>query len=154
METDQRVRAFRRTLPVVLAAACVALLAGCSGGIRDSTAQAVEEGSSSMATAVLAVDLDASGLLMSAATSTALDDALEELGTTRTTVLGLPATVQQDRAVRDEALAVLDDCVSAVSVATQVLSSEDGRPSMAEAGALLDSAAARLSSLESRLGSP
>jgi nicotinamidase-related amidase len=107
-----------------------------------------------MATAVLAVQLDTSGRLTSAATSTALDDALKELGTTRTTVLGLPATVRQDRAVRDETLAVLDDCVSAVSVATEAVSSEDGRPSMAETGALLESAAARLSGLESRLGSP
>jgi hypothetical protein len=153
METDRRARTSRGTLPVALAV-CAALLAGCSGGIRDSTAQAVEEGASSMATAVLAVQLDTSGRLTSAATSTALDDALKELGTTRTTVLGLPATVQQDRAVRDETLAVLDDCVSAVSVATEAVSSEDGRPSMAEAGAVLESAAARLSGLESRLGSP
>jgi hypothetical protein len=152
METGRRAWASRSTLPVVLAAACAALLAGCSGGIRDSTAQAVEEGSSSMATAVLAVRLDASGRLTSSATSTALDDALEELAKTRTDVLELAATVHSDRTVRDEALAVLDDCVSAVSVATQAIASEDGQPSMAEAGALLESAAGRLSALKGRLG--
>jgi hypothetical protein len=154
METGRRAWTSRRMLPVALVVGCSVLLSGCSGGVRDSTAQAVEEGSSSMATATLAVRLDVSGRLTPAATSTALDDALEELGKIRTDVLELPVTVQSERQLRDEALAVLDDCVSAVSVATQAIASRDGQPSLAQAGALLDSAAARLSGLESRLGSP
>jgi hypothetical protein len=130
------------------------LLAGCSGGgVRDSVTQALEESTSSVATARLAAELDASGKLSTAATSTALDDALKELGKARTIVVGLSTTVQKDRELRDEALAVMDNCVSAVAAAAEAVSSQDGRPSLSEGGGLMESAAARLSALQERLGS-
>jgi hypothetical protein len=142
-------------LPAVLAVVGSALLAGCSGGgVQGSVVQAVEQGASSVATAQLAVDLDESGRLTSAATSTALDDALEELGKARTDVLELSATVHRDREMRDEALAVLDECVSAVSRTTEAVSSRDGQPAVVEGAAALESAAARLADLEIRWGIP
>lgn len=154
METDRRARTPLRTLIVVLAAVFLALLAGCSGGVREPVAQAVEEAAASTATAALSLDLEASGRLTAAATSTALEDALKELGKTRTTVLELSPTVQHDRTVRHEALAALDDCVSAVSAASEAVASEDGRPTLAEAGALLASAGTQLEGLENRWDLP
>lgn len=142
----------RFLLVFLIVPACSMLLAGCTSGLRDAVSQAVDESSASVATAGLAADLDASGKLTRAATSTALEDALKELGQTRTTVVELSATGQTERELRDEALAAMDECVYAVSAAADAVSSKDGRPSAAQGSRLLESAAARLSELKTRLG--
>lgn len=128
------------------------LLAGCSGGVRDAVSQAVDQGSASVATARLAAGLGASGKMTEAAASTALDDALKELATSRTAVVELSAPGQDDRRLRQDALAALDAAVSAVAEAANAAASHDGRPSAADADRLLVSAADRLSELKSRLG--
>jgi hypothetical protein len=145
----------RRSLaPAAVALGCAVLLAGCSGGgLQDAVVQAVEQAASSVATARLAAELEDAGRLTPAAASTSLDDALKELGTARTNVLELSATVQDEREVRDEALAVMDECVAAVAATADAVSSHDGRPPLDEGRAALQSAAQQLADLERELGS-
>ncbi|MGX1161999.1 hypothetical protein FBY31_3945 [Arthrobacter sp. SLBN-100] len=137
----------------VLAAgfAAFALLTGCSGtGSTISTA--VEDSASAIATARLALSLDSAGKLTKAATSTALDDALKELETSRDSVLKLPTASEEDRESVHEALIVLDLCAAAMTTARNAVASGDGAPSISDGGQQLSEAADRLSRLIAKDG--
>jgi hypothetical protein len=137
----------------VLALGLCLLLGACSGGgVPTTVLQAVDDGISAVGTARLATAMDSSGQLTDAAASTALVDALTELGKARTTVVQLSPAVQEDRELRGVALAAMDDCTSAMLAAAEALSSEDGHPSLADAQDRLESAGATLSDLKNRLG--
>lgn len=92
--------------------------------------------------------------LTDAAASTAVDDALTELGKARTTLVQLSPAVQEDRDLRGAALTVKDDCTAAMTAAAEALASRDGRPSLTEAEGRMKSAAAALSDLRNQLGGP
>lgn len=132
-----------------------ALLSGCSGasgGTRDSVSTALKDSSSAVATARLALALDAGGKLTMAATSTTLDDVLKDLETTRTTVLQLSPTVQDDRETRREALTVLDESIAGVTTAQDAIASTDGSPTLQDGDKLLENAAGRMATLKNQLG--
>ncbi|MGY2746597.1 hypothetical protein ACQCSU_01520 [Pseudarthrobacter sp. O4] len=96
--------------------------------------------------------MDASGQLTDVAASTALEDARQQLGKARTTVLELSPMVQEDRDVRGAALSVMNECMAAMVAVIESASGADGAPSIAETDSLLESAADRLSELKKRLG--
>lgn len=138
-----------------LLAACLtalAVLAGCSGGTGSTVSTAVQDSSSAMATARLALDLESAGRLTRAAGATALEDALKELQASRNSVLKLSPGSEEDRSTVREVLAVLDACTSALTTARDAVSSDDGAPSLADGQRELASAADRLSRLDAKAG--
>jgi hypothetical protein len=112
----------------------------------------VKDSSSAVATARLALGLDASGKLTMAATATTLDDSLKELETARTSLLQLSPTVQNDRDLRREALAVLDEGISGLTTAQDAVASTDGSPTIQDGDQLLKAAAGQMSALTAQLG--
>jgi hypothetical protein len=133
---------------------CSAFLSGCSGatgGVPDAVSTALDDSSSAVATARLALRLDATGKFTKAATSTTLDDVLKEIEASRTTVLRLSPAVQDDRDVRRDALTVLDGCIAGLTTARDAVASDDGAPPVPAGETLLASAADRLSDLKMRL---
>lgn len=145
-------RRTKGSLCLLAAGLCLLLVACTGGGVPQSVSQAVDESIAAVGTARLAAAMDSSGQLTDAAASTALDDALMELGNARTTLVKLSPTGQEDRDLRDGALAVMDDCISAMLATAEALSSGEGRPSLAEPQDRLESAAAALADLKNRLG--
>ncbi|MDQ0863839.1 hypothetical protein [Arthrobacter globiformis] len=145
-----------RTSPqVLLTAACLgALLTACSAGsaVTDTVSTAAEDSSSAIATAKLAVGLDSDGKLTRAATSTALDDALKEVQTSRDTVLRLSPTSPEDRQVREDALRVLDSSAAGLTTARDAVSSDDGGPSLSDGARALAAAEDALSQLTAKVG--
>lgn len=134
---------------VVLALA----LTGCSStGFRGAVTQAVKESASAVESGRLAYELGSAGKLTPAATSTTLDDARDELEKTRTTVGGLQATGQDDLAMRNETLAILNDSIAAVLGAADAGSGVEGSPSPTETEAELRSVSSRLADLQTKLG--
>jgi hypothetical protein len=137
-------------------AACLAALAfltSCSGGgITDAVSTALEDSSSAIATARLAVRQDSNGKLTAAATSTALDDALKELTASRDSVLRLAPSTPEDREAVQEALAVLDRCTAGLITARDAVASDDGTPSLSDGDRDLAAAAGRLSELTAKEG--
>jgi len=145
-------RTGRRTLAAV---ACLgAVLTSCSAGsaVRDTVSTAAQDSSSAIATAKLAVGLDSGGRLTKAATSTALDDALKEVQTSRDTVLRLSATSADDRQVREEALKVLDSSAASLTTARNAVSSDGGGPSLSDGDKALAAAEDALEQLTSKVG--
>ncbi|HJW01395.1 MAG TPA: hypothetical protein VJ617_20075 [Arthrobacter sp.] len=139
----------------VLAACLAALtvLTSCSGGgITDTVSTAVEDSSSAIATARLALRQDSAGKLTRAATSTALDDALKELTASRDSVLRLAPSTAADRAAVHEALTVLDGCTASLATARDAVASDDGIPSLPDGDRDLAAAADRLSALTAMEG--
>jgi methylphosphotriester-DNA--protein-cysteine methyltransferase len=135
-------------------AACLTMasvLAGCSGtGSTISTA--VEDSSSAIATARLALHLESSGKLTRAATSTALADSLKELETSRKTVLELSPATEMERQAVQEALGVLDHCAASLTDARDAAASNDGGPTLPDGERELAAAADRLSALGTKDG--
>ncbi|MDQ0676148.1 MULTISPECIES: hypothetical protein [Micrococcaceae] len=136
----------------------LAVLTGCSG-TGSTLSTAVEDSASAIATARLALSLDAAGKLTGAATSTALDDALKELATSRNSVLKLSPASEEDRQSVQEALSVLDACTSSLTTARDAVnggdggpSLSDGAPSLSDGGQQLSEAADRLSQLSAKDG--
>jgi hypothetical protein len=113
---------------------------------------AAQDSSSAIATAKLAVGLDAGGRLTKAATSTALDDALKEVQTSRDTVLRLSPASPEDRQVREEALKVLDSSAASLTTARNAVSSDGGGPSLSDGDKALASAEDALEQLTSKVG--
>ncbi|HEY3574268.1 MAG TPA: hypothetical protein VGK98_10635 [Arthrobacter sp.] len=145
-------RTGRRTLAAV---ACLgAVLTSCSAGsaVKDTVSTAAQDSSSAIATAKLAVGLDAGGRLTKAATSTALDDALKEVQTSRDTVLRLSPASPEDRQVREEALKVLDSSAASLTTARNAVSSDGGGPSLSDGDKALASAEDALEQLTSKVG--
>jgi hypothetical protein len=135
-------------------AACLAALAvvsGCSG-TTGTISTAVQDSSSAIATARLALSLDAAGKLTDAATATALDDALKELQTSRGSVLKLAPANDEDRDSVQEALTILDDCTAALTTARGAVASSTGTPTLTEGETRLAAAADRLSRLAAKEG--
>lgn len=130
------------------------LLGACADGIPRSVLQAVDATSSAVASARLAAALDSSGQLTEAAATTAVKDALVEVGQARATLVQLSPTSQTDRTLRAEALAVIEDCTSAMTAAAEALASDDRHPALTDAEGRMGSAAAVLSELRNRLGGP
>ncbi|SKB99065.1 hypothetical protein SAMN05660473_03476 [Arthrobacter sp. 49Tsu3.1M3] len=153
---SQRSRtAFRRAWLVCAGVAGAVLLSGCAGApgsVPDTVFTAVKDSSSAVATARLALGLDASGKLTMAATATTLDDSLKELETARTSLLQLSPTVQNDRDLRREALAVLDEGISGLTTAQDAVASTDGSPTIQDGDQLLKAAAGQMSALTAQLG--
>lgn len=135
--------------------ACAVLLNGCTGAassVPDSVSTALKDSSSAVATARLALGLDAAGKLTTAATATTLENSLKELETARTTVLQLSPAVQDDRETRREALTVLDESIAGVTTAQDAVASTDGSPTLQDGDKLLENAAGRTATLETQLG--
>jgi hypothetical protein len=135
-------------------AACLtalAVLSGC-GGASSTVSTAVEDSHSAMATAQLALRLDAAGKLTRAATATALDDALKELQTSRDSVLRLAPGTAEERESVQEALSVLDGCIASLTTARDAVASDDGDPSLPDGDRALAAAADRLSALMAKDG--
>lgn len=131
--------------------AALAVLSGC-GGASSTVSTAVEDSHSAMATAQLALRLDAAGRLTKAATATALDDALKELQASRDSVLKLAPGSADERESVQEALTVLDGCAASLTTARDSVASNDGEPSLPDGGRALAAAARRLSALMAKDG--
>ncbi|MBT2522039.1 hypothetical protein [Arthrobacter sp. ISL-28] len=147
--------AHRRSL-LVLSVAFLAFLTGCtgqSGGTWHVLSTAVGDSASAIAAARLALGLDSAGKLTTAATSTALDDALRELQASRDTVLRLTPSTPEDRAVRQETLTVLDTCAAGLTTARDAVFSGNGSPSLADGDRALKSGADSLSQLKTKVDS-
>jgi hypothetical protein len=144
---SQRSRtALRGAWLVCAGVAGAVLLSGCTsapGSVRDSVSTALKDSSSAVATARLALGIDAGGKLTMAAAATTLDDSLKELETARTTLLQLSPAVQNDRGIRREALTVLDESISGLTTAQDAVASADGSPTLQYGDQLLEAAAGR-----------
>lgn len=112
----------------------------------------MQDSSSAIATARLAIRQDSDGKLTRAATSTALDDALKELTASRDSVLRLAPSTAEDREAVLEALTVLDGCTAGLTTARDAVASDDGTPSLADGDRELRAAAGRLSELTAKGG--
>ena len=145
-------RAAHRTPVLAACLAALAVLTSCSGGVADTVSTAVEDSSSAIATARLALSQDAAGKLTTAATATALDDALKELQASRDSVLRLAPGTAEDRDAVQEALTVLDGCTIGLTTARDAVASDDGTPSLSEGDRELETAAGRLSELTEKEG--
>ncbi|MBT2530933.1 hypothetical protein J7E83_02100 [Arthrobacter sp. ISL-48] len=138
-----------------LLAACVAALAvltACSGGVTETVTTAVKDSASAVATARLAMAQDMAGKLTRAATSTALDDALKEVQTSRDTVLKLSPATPEDRDAQQEALAALDSCSAGFNTARNAVSTDDGGPSLSDGDHALATAEDALKNLKAKVG--
>ncbi|GAA1763631.1 hypothetical protein GCM10009712_10290 [Pseudarthrobacter sulfonivorans] len=135
---------------LALLTSCV--LAGCSGGVQDSVTTAVEDSSSAIATARLALTQITDGKLTQAATATTLDDALKELQTSRDTVAKLSPATPEGRDAVAEALDVLDGCAAGLTTARNAVASADGTPAIADGSQALATAADRLAELSAKDG--
>jgi hypothetical protein len=129
-----------------------AFLTGC-GGVTDTVSTAVEDSASAMATAQLALGQESAGKLTAAAASTALDDSLRELQTSRDAVVRLSPSTPEDREVRQEALTVLDARAAGLNTAREAVAGGGGAPSPDGGQQALEDAAGRLSDLKSKVGS-
>jgi hypothetical protein len=144
----------RQALHAVACLGALTVLTSCSTGsaVTDTVSTAAQDSSSAIATAKLAVGLDSGGKLTRAATSTALDDALKEVQSSRDTVLRLSPTSPEDRLVRDEALKVLDSSAASLTTARNAASSDDGGPSLSDGDRALAAAEDALSQLTAKVG--
>jgi hypothetical protein len=141
------------SLAMMLVALMVAL-GGCAtagGGVPGSVSRAVDQSTSAVATSRLALVLNSGARLTRAAASTTLSDMLGELESARASVLELPATVQDERMLRHQAVTAIDDAVAGAVKAQEAVASDDGSPSIDEGKAALDTAADRLADLKQRL---
>jgi hypothetical protein len=146
-------RAAHRTPVLAAWLAALAVLTSCSGGgITDAVSTALEDSSSAIATARLALSQDSAGKLTTAATTTALDDALKELQASRDSVLRLAPSTAGDRDTVQEALTVLDGCTAGLTTARDAVSSDDGTPFLSDGDRDLETAAGRLSELTAKEG--
>jgi hypothetical protein len=141
---------------IPLIAACLGtlvFLTSCGAGVTETVSKAVQDSSSAIATARLALGQDSAGKLTRAATATTLDDALKEFQTSRDTVIKLSPSTAEDRAAVQEALTVLDGCAAGLTTSREAVSSDDGAPSLADGERELASAADRLDQLTAKEGS-
>lgn len=146
----------RFTLPSLAALACLslALLTGCSGGTSQSVSTAVKDSSSAVATARIALRQDMDGKLTRAAAATSLDDELKEIQTSRSTVLKLSPSTQEDRDTQKQALDVLDQCAAGFATARAALAGNDGgTPSLPDGDKALADAQDALKQLEDKVES-
>lgn len=149
----------------VLCLALALLLTGCSGGISESVSTAAQDSSSAVATARIALRQDMDGKLTRAATATALEDALKEIETSRSTVQKLSPADQQDRDTQRQALDVLQQCAAGFYTARAAISADDagsqpsqgaspsGAPSLADGDKALAAAQDALDQLSQKVGS-
>lgn len=137
-----------------LALAALALLTGCGGGTIESVSTAVKDSSSAVATARIALRQDMDGKLTKAALSTALDDELKEVQSSRNTVLNLSPATQDERVAQKQALDVLDQCAAGFATARAALAANDGgAPSLPDGEKALADAQDALKQLEGTVGS-
>jgi uncharacterized phage infection (PIP) family protein YhgE len=138
--------------------AVLTVLTGCSGGssggsgVNESVSTAVQNSSSAIATSRLVLQQISDGRLTRAASSTALDDALKELQTSRDTVAKLAPGTGEDRDTVAAALEVLDGCAAGLSTARTAVASSDGTPAIADGSRELAAAADRLAQLSAKEG--
>ncbi|MDT0169699.1 hypothetical protein [Pseudarthrobacter sp. BRE9] len=138
----------------LLALAALALLTGCGGTTAESVSTAVKDSFSAVATARIALRQDMDGKLTKAALSTAVDDELKEVQSSRSTVLNLSPATQEDRATQQQALDVLDQCATAFATARAALAANDGgAPSLPDGDKALADAQDALKQLEGKVGS-
>ncbi|MHC6591658.1 hypothetical protein [Arthrobacter sp. C152] len=143
-----------RKFLAAVALAALAALTACGGSTSESVSTAVKDSSSAVATARLALHQDLDGKLTRAATSTAVDDGLKEVQTSRDTVLKLSAATQEDRDTQTQALDVLERCAAGFATARTALSATDGgAPSLADGDQALAAAQDALKQLEDKVGS-
>jgi hypothetical protein len=145
-------RTGRRALLAVACLGALAVLTSCSGAVADTVSTAAEDSASAIATARLAIRQDADGKLTRAATSTALEDALKEVQTSRDTVLRLSPASPGDRQVREDALKVLDSSAAGLTTARDAVASDDGGPSLTDGNRALAAAEDALSQLTTKVG--
>jgi hypothetical protein len=138
----------------LLALAALALLTGCGGGTIESVSTAVKDSSSAVATARIALRQDMDGKLTKAALSTALDDELKEVQSSRNTVLNLSPATQDERVAQKQALDALDQCAAGFATARAALAANDGgAPSLPDGEKALADAQDALKRLEGTVGS-
>lgn len=137
---------------IALCFAGLAFLTACSGGVTGTISTAAQDSASAIATARLALSLDSDGQLTRAAASTALDDALKELLTSRDSVLKLSPRTDEDLTAVQETLTVLDACATGLTTARDSLASDAGTPSRDAGSRELAAAADRLADLAAKAG--
>jgi hypothetical protein len=142
----------QKLLPAALLAALAVLTSCSAGGMTETVSTAVEDSASAVATARLALGQDMAGKLTTAATATALDDALKEVQASRDTVLTLSPSAQQDRATQQEALTVLESCAAGLTTARAAVASDDGGPSLSDGDHALSGAEDALEDLKTKVG--
>lgn len=154
LKRQGRTRSGNRLPSLAALAAALAIAAaaitGCqseAGKIASTVDTALHSSSSAIATAQLALSLEQTGKLTHAATSTALDDALEELETSRKSVLQLAPETQETRGHVQEALKALDLSATSLTTARHAIASKDQAPQKQAAQTQLDQAAKTLEAL-------
>ncbi|NUP59367.1 MAG: hypothetical protein HOQ06_07800 [Pseudarthrobacter sp.] len=153
LNTPAQASAASRKLLAALAPAALAVLTACSGSTSESVSTAVQDTSSAVATARIALRQDLDGKLTRAATATTLDDALKEAQTSRDTVLKLSPAGQEDRDTQKQALEVLDQCAAGFATARASLASDTGGPSLSDGDKALADAQDALDDLSQKVGS-
>jgi hypothetical protein len=139
--------------PALVALAALAFLTGCSGGVGASVSTAVQDSSSAVATARIALRQDMDGKLTQAATDTSLEDALKEVEASRSSVLKLSPATQEERVAQKQALDVLDQCAAGFATARAALAGNDGgSPSLSDGDKALADAQDALKQLEGTVG--
>ena len=140
--------------PALVFLGCLAALTSCSAGstVTDTVSTAAKDSSSAISTARLAVGLNSGGKLTKAATSTTLDDSLQEVQTSRDTVMRLSPTSAEDRQMREDALKVLETSAAGLTTARDALSSNDGGPSLSAGDKALAAAEEALAGLQQKAG--
>jgi len=140
------------TGPCLLGLAGCLLLAGCGSGGQETLSKAVKDAGSAVATARLALDLESSGQLTSAAATTALGDMVKDVNSSRTTVQDLSPDTPESRGARQASLDVLNGCVTGILTAQEAVDSTDGSPAASDAERMLAASARDLDELSTRLG--
>ena len=129
-----------RTLVLPILVILAALLAGCS---QRPSAEALEnpakEVSSAVRAASLAVDLRIADSTTAAAASTTADDMLGDVESATNEVHGLSAQTQEERVLRNDALAAFSSISRALLHARDALSSSSGGPNDGQGQAQLSS---------------
>lgn len=125
-------------------------LAGCatmSGGIKGDVARSMSEVASASQSAVIVFDQYGAGSSTGPVTGTTLDDMLDEVETADTAVAELDVGAPDEVAVRDQAAALIRDCIDALNAARGVVA---GLPAP-DAAAGLTNAADRATELSEDL---
>lgn len=143
-------RGRQRVAAAVLSALLTATLAGCatlSGGVEGDIARSMSDVASAAQSAVIVVDQYEDDATTAPVAATTLDDMLDAIETANTAVAELDVRTGDEAGLRDEAAAVIRDCVDAVNAVRARLAGLD----LPDAAADLKDAADRASALRDAL---
>jgi hypothetical protein len=133
---------------VLVAAALLATVTGCSQGASGTLETALKSAVSATETARQALALFADGRATSAVASSALGDMLQELNSAQGEVAQAEPSSDADRSARRRVLAVLDDAVAGVTSAEEAVARTPGAPAVGAILQRIDRVTERLHALE------